>query len=193
VKRKHIVWGAVVAALVVTPAVVGLLVVGDDGGRTKGALVQEGGPTAYQLTMDGVTALGQAIDVKSFSWGGTSPTTIGSATGGAGVGKLAFDEFVIVKKIDEASPKLFQKMAAGTQSATAVLKLYKGAEKPTVYAIYTFKTVFVTKVNHSGNADAVPDEQVTMVFGSGTLQMADPNGKLAAGGWNQVTNVAALP
>ena len=121
--------------------------------------------------------------------------TIGSATGGAGSGKVKFNEFTITKKIDEVSPKLFKALAMGTPSPNGVLKLFRAGEGKTPYATYTLKTVILTKVDHSGSADAVPDEQVAMIAGSMTLEMVpqDESGKLGApekAGWDQVMNRA---
>ena len=38
-----------------------------------------------------------AFEIKDFSFGVENPTTIGSATGGAGAGKIKFNEFEIKK------------------------------------------------------------------------------------------------
>ena len=41
-----------------------------------------------------------AFEIKDFSFGVENPTTIGSATGGAGAGKIKFNEFTIKKTTD---------------------------------------------------------------------------------------------
>jgi|GEM_PF-5437782 len=51
---------------------------------------------------------GAAFEIKDFSFGVENPTTIGSATGGAGAGKIKFNEFTIKKTSDSASPTFFQ-------------------------------------------------------------------------------------
>jgi type VI secretion system secreted protein Hcp len=192
--RRKALWGLVIAALIVTPAVIGLIVVGGDSGRNQAALVAEGpGAAGYQLVLDGVTPAGQAIDVESYSWSVENPTTIGSATSGAGAGKAKFNEFTITKKIDEASPLLFKQMSTGTHSPTATLKLYKAAEsKGGAYVTYTFKTMFISKIDHSGGAPEQPQEQVTFVYGAVTLDAAGPTGKSAKFGWNQILNKAEV-
>ena len=45
-----------------------------------------------------------SFEIKDFSFGVENPTTIGSATGGAGAGKIKFNEFTIKKTTDSASP-----------------------------------------------------------------------------------------
>jgi type VI secretion system secreted protein Hcp len=49
----------------------------------------------------------RAFEIKDFSFGIENPTTIGSATGGAGAGKIKFNEFSITKTTDTASPNFF--------------------------------------------------------------------------------------
>ena len=49
----------------------------------------------------------RAFEIKDFSFGIENPTTIGSATGGAGAGKIKFNEFLITKTTDKASPNFF--------------------------------------------------------------------------------------
>jgi len=44
---------------------------------------------------------------------GAHPTTIGSATGGAGAGKVKFNEFTIHKTTDRASPTLYKNVSTG--------------------------------------------------------------------------------
>src|ERR1700740_1535883 len=51
---------------------------------------------------------GGHFEIKDFSFGVENPTTIGSATGGAGAGKVKFHEFVIKKVTDSASPVFFK-------------------------------------------------------------------------------------
>ena len=48
-----------------------------------------------------------AFGIQDFSFGIENPTTIGSATGGAGAGKIKFNEFTITKTSDAASPLFF--------------------------------------------------------------------------------------
>jgi hypothetical protein len=43
------------------------------------------------------------FEIRDFSFGVENPTTIGSATGGAGAGKIKFNEFTIKKTSDVAS------------------------------------------------------------------------------------------
>jgi type VI secretion system secreted protein Hcp len=198
--RKRIFWVAAALVLIALPAVIGLVALrGDDSSssdRRAGALVAAGGTaTAYQLQLTqavaGTTEIKEAIVVDSFSFGVESPTTIGSATTGAGVGKIKFNEFKISKTIDNASPVLFKQVAAGTHFKKAVLTVRNAGEKDP-YMTYTMETVFVTKIDHSGASPEVPSEQITFVYGKLVEQSAfkNPDGAVAkvTTGWNQILN-----
>jgi type VI secretion system secreted protein Hcp len=191
--RRKMLWGLLALAVIVTPAIIGLVVVRGDSGRNQAALVAAGGTVAYEMTMDGITPPGQAIDVKSFSWGVSNPISM-SATTGAGAGKAKYDEFVFTKKIDEMSPLLFKACASGTHSPTVVLKLYKVGAKGGPYMTYTLKTAFISSVKHTGTADEVPTEQVTLVFGTAIQEIVGESGKaVAPAGWDVIQNKAATP
>src|SRR5260221_10975191 len=52
-----------------------------------------------------------AFEIKDFSFGVENPTTIGSATSGAGAGKGKFNEFTI-KKVTDSSSAIFKQAGA---------------------------------------------------------------------------------
>lgn len=197
---RKILWIVAAVALIAIPAVIGLVALrGDDSAssaRRAGALVAPGGATAYQLQLTqalaGTPEIKEAIEVDSFSWGATNPTTIGSATGGAGAGKIKFNELTINKKVDRASPLFFKQMASGAHYKTAVLTLRKAGEKEP-YMTYTMDTVWVSKMNNDGGSPEVADEEITFVYGKVLVQSNDRNadGSLAPPvqmGWDQITN-----
>ena len=158
----------------------------------------QGMPAVKGESQDSVFSAQSACDVLSFEWGAENPTSIGSATGGAGAGKVKFDTLSITKRVDTASPALFQICASGGHFKTATLALRKAgsggdkAGKP--YLQYTFKTVFITKITNSGSGgDDLPTEVVEFAFGALEVSYAKQNkdGTLAAanlGNWNQITN-----
>src|SRR5690242_6531734 len=47
------------------------------------------------------------IEVYSFSWGLSNPTTIGVGGGGMSAGKVSISSFNFMKKMDKSSPPLF--------------------------------------------------------------------------------------
>jgi type VI secretion system secreted protein Hcp len=62
------------------------------------------------------------IEVSSFQFGTSRGTTIGSATGGAGAGKVSVQDIHITKTVDSTSPLLMQACASGKHFPTVVLE-----------------------------------------------------------------------
>ena len=111
--------------------------------------------------------------VTSFATGAAIPATIGSATGGAGAGKMQFSVVKVTKAVDALSPALFRAMAAG--SPINKVEIVRGA------ATYRFSSVFVTKVDVAG--DDTDTETIEMAYGameivSGTVRTC----------WSQLLN-----
>jgi type VI secretion system secreted protein Hcp len=195
--RKTILWVAAALVLIAIPAVIGLVTLGADdsssSARRAGALVAPGSTAAVQLQLTsnaGMAEIKDVIVVDSFSFGVENPTTIGSATGGAGAGKVQFNEFQIKKTTDNASPVFFKNLAAGAHYKKAVLTLRKPGGKP--YMTYTFETVFTTKIDWSGPGDEGPEESITFVYGKLVMQSdgtnADGKAATVTSGWNQIMN-----
>jgi type VI secretion system secreted protein Hcp len=146
-----------------------------------------------------------SFEIKDFSFDVENHTTIGSATGGAGAGKVKFNEFTIKKLVDKASPALFQYMASGSHFEKVILSCRKagggtGTGTGKAFLIYEFATVFITSIEHElegeeGNES--PEETIEFVYGALQIKYAvqDAKGQLGApvqGTWSQVTNKAAL-
>jgi type VI protein secretion system component Hcp len=109
-----------------------------------------------------------AFEIKDFSFGVENPTTIGSATGGAGAGKIKFNEFTIKTKMDQASPAFFRNCVAGAHYKSVTLEMRKAGGDPASagkpFLQFKFDTVFTTKVDWSGPGDEGPEESITFVF-----------------------------
>jgi type VI secretion system secreted protein Hcp len=139
------------------------------------------------------------IEVLSFSFGVSNPTTIGSHTGGAGAGKVSFSSFNFMKPVDRSSPVLLQTCASGAHFQSAVFVVRKAGGTQLEYLKYKFSTVFVESVQWSGThgPDDVPVESVSLVFGRAEVdyQPQGADGKAAGGaihgGWDQIRNIKA--
>ncbi len=135
--------------------------------RRTAALVNEGqaSGSSYQLVIDGLTPLGKAIDVESFSWGATNPGSA-VATSGTTTTKVNVQDLHFTKKSDAASPLLFKSVATAPAHKSATLKLYKtsGSGKPEVYMTYEMSNVLVTSHQQSGGGGGVPSEEVVLAF-----------------------------
>jgi type VI secretion system Hcp family effector len=173
--RKKLIWAAVVAALVVTPALIGVLALGGDDSRRSGALIQPG-TGGYELVLAGLNTGGQAIKVDSYSWGGSAAF---DAATGATSGRAKVTELQISKKVDSATPLLMKGLSLGTRYPTATLTLSKG-EKTQKYMEYKLTNVIISSVQHGGSADDVPNEQVAFAYSKleSMVEDRDSDGKV---------------
>src|SRR5262249_42124561 len=87
----------------------------DDMGQPKGETLD----ATYSKTDN------PSFEIKDFSFGVENPTTIGSSTGGAGAGKIKFNEFQIKKQTDKASPAFFKNCCAGAHYDAVVVEMRK--------------------------------------------------------------------
>lgn len=137
------------------------------------------------------------IEIESFSWGVSNPTTIGSATSGAGAGKAVPGDFVVVMPFSAASPQIFKKCVTGVHYQTADLSMRKagGSQRAGLeFLKYHFDTVFTTKVEWGGSSDEGPEESVTFVYGTLQVQYYPQKpdgtlGDLVASGWDFIRNI----
>jgi len=133
------------------------------------------------------------VELKFWSFGVDHKQTIGSATGGAGSGKAAFNALIVEKVVDKASPVLFQNCASGDHFKTGVLTLRKAGGTQLEYLKWNLDTVFVTNVDFSSNtADEVVTERVHLAKASVDYQAQGADGKPMGGpvhgGWDILTN-----
>jgi type VI secretion system secreted protein Hcp len=109
----------------------------------------------------------KAYEIFSFSWGASNPTSVGSAGGGMGAGKVSISSFNIMKKTDAASPGLFLACCNGEHIGAAHVVLRKAGKDPLEYITYDFTEVMVESIQWSGSAggDDTPTESVSFAFG----------------------------
>jgi type VI secretion system secreted protein Hcp len=134
------------------------------------------------------------IEIESFSWGVSNPTTIGSGTGGGGAGRAVPGDFAVVMPFTAASPLIFKKCVSGEQYSTVLLSLRKtGSQTSQDYLKYEFGTVFTTKIEWSSSDDG-PEEQVTFVYGTINVQYQPQRpdgtlGEVTQAAWDFTRNV----
>jgi len=139
-----------------------------------------------------------AFEIKDFSVSIENPSTIGSATSGAGAGKAKFNEFEITKTTDFASPTFFINCVAGIHYGKVFLALRKAGGDPTKsgteFLRYVFGTVFTTGIDWSGPGDEGPEEKIKFMFGALKIiynqQSKDgtTTGKQKIQTWSQINN-----
>ena len=138
------------------------------------------------------------MEILSFSWGASNPSTIGAGGGGGGGGKVSVSSFNVMKKSDAASPILFQACCKGDHFAKAAVTLNKAAGANALDFIkYEFEEVYVDSVQWSGSSggDDTPTESVSFSFGKVAITYTPQNkdgskGSPAVGAWD-LTAVSA--
>ncbi len=129
--------------------------------------------SAYQiLEIEGVdgesllTNFEGKIQVDSYSFGVSCPSSIGSNKGG-GVAKANFSDLSVSKSVDTSSGALFKACASSKHFDKATLHLLKGGgDDPVEYLKYELGDVMVTSyqvADGSGGSD-LPRESMSLAF-----------------------------
>ncbi|MCH8036259.1 MAG: type VI secretion system tube protein Hcp [Proteobacteria bacterium] len=144
----------------------------------------------------------KAFEILEFNFDVENTLNIGSASGGAGAGKVQFNEFVVKKRTDKSSSVLFLNCCSGGHFNDVYLLLRKaGVEKAKTggnYLKFQFKLVAVKKIGWSGSTgDDVCEEEVTFEYGAIKLQYwwQDSTGKLDGpkeAEWSRIKNKATF-
>ena len=122
------------------------------------------------------------IPLDAYTFSASKSANIGSASSGAGAGKVKFDELIVNADFSKNSLVLFQSLTAGLHFTQAVLAQNTADGQP--IASWTLNTVFVTSEKITGqNGDGEPTEEVHLAYNAET----EASGAASAT-WNQVTN-----
>jgi len=110
------------------------------------------------------------IEIYSFSWGASNPTTVSSGATGLSAGKVSVSSFNVMKKTETSSAPLFAACCAGQHYATATVEMSKAtgtSGQQQVFLKYDFTDVMVESVQWSGSSggDDTPTESVSFAFG----------------------------
>ncbi len=151
-------------------------------------------PTPVGETTQKNAGATKAFDLSSFTLDAQNSLAIGSATAGAGAGKVSFQGFSFTKPLDKYSAQLFQDLASGTRIASVEIIVRKpgndGMDDPIVQ--YLLKNVGLTNIHISGaSKDATETIQGAFQAISFVLYGQNSNGTTpvtSTGGWSQVTN-----
>ena len=124
------------------------------------------------LKLDGIDgeatdrAFEKWIEVSSFSFGVSNPTTLSSATGGAGAGKAQFQDFHFTSDLNKASPKIMLSCATGQHIKKAQLYCRKagGEQSSQVFLKYELQDCLVSSYQTGGSGGAMPTDQFSLNF-----------------------------
>jgi len=123
----------------------------------------------YFLKIDGIE--GESTDSKhkdeiqleSFSFGATNAAS-GASGGGAGAGKVQFQDFNFGSMVSKASPPIFQKAVTGFHIKFAILSARKAGERPIEFLKIRLEDVLVSSYQSGGGGGNVPTDQVSLNF-----------------------------
>jgi len=109
------------------------------------------------------------IEIYSFSWGASNPTTVSSGTSGLAGGKVSVSSFNCMKKTETSSAPLFAACCAGQHYETATVEMSKAtgtSGQQQVFLKYEFSDVMVESIQWSGSTggDDTPTESVSFAF-----------------------------
>lgn len=133
----------------------------------------EGGKVAIEgETADAKMKEKKAIQIYSFSWGMSNPTTV-SHGGGMSAAKVSLSGLNLMKRVDSASAALNTCCAGGHHIDKATLVLRKaGGDNALEYLKYTLEEVYVESIQISGSSggDDYPTEAVSLAFGKVSME-----------------------
>ncbi len=161
----------------------------------------EPGPGAVKIegeTQDEEMKKKKAFEIEEFEFGVENTLNIGSKSGGAGAGKVAFKEFSISKTTDNGSAGLFRTCCSGGHYNDVELILRRSGgdreKSGTAFLIYKFKLVAVKDITWSGSGgDDVPSESVIFEFGAIQIEYTKQKSDGSSDGtdtqkWSRVKN-----
>ena len=136
------------------------------------------------------------INVLSYSWGSSNPTTVTSGSG-TSAGKVSVDDLNVVKYMDKASPNLWLRCCSGEVIPTGVLTVQRAGADKTQALVFELEKIFVSSYSTSGDAGSgeLPVESATLSFNKITYKYTtqDRDGNPEAEvevGWNVEENQA---
>ena len=128
------------------------------------------------------------VEVLSFSFGASNPSTVGPGTGGIAAGRVSVSSFNIMKRTDKASPVLFQSCCKGKHIGEIIVTLRKasGDSGQAPFLKYTFTDCMVDSIQWSGSSggDDTPTESVSFAYSKVEIEyfMQDDKGALKTAG-----------
>jgi type VI secretion system secreted protein Hcp len=158
---------------------------------------ENGAPAVVGETADPTYSANSAFEPQSFSLGASNPSSVGSATGGSGTGKVSISDITIMKATDSASPNLFLACCNGGHYDQATIVLRKAGGQAgttgTVYLQYDFYEVFVDNIQWSGSSGGSDTPMESISFSFGAVQVTyTPQQSGGSGGSQIITAWSAV-
>lgn len=117
------------------------------------------------------------IEILSFSWGATNTASHGTG-GGGGAGKVVAGDFSIMKALDKATPKLFERMCEGSHLPEVNVSVGSASVKGEQVEFLKIKLtdVLISSYQTGGSGGALPVESLSFNFRGVDISTADRKG-----------------
>ena len=127
----------------------------------------------------------EEIELLSWSWGASNPTTIVGA--GMSAGKVSMSDLSFTKHVDKSSPKLLELLVTGKHVDDATLYCSKqtGGKTPDDFLTIKLKEVYVSSFSAGGSSgEDVGTESFSLTYGSINYdyKIQDKTGTLSSAG-----------
>ncbi|NUT35726.1 MAG: type VI secretion system tube protein Hcp [Hamadaea sp.] len=122
----------------------------------------------YLLRIDGIpgesAAVGYegAMEVMSYSWGVSQGAYLTCAPQQA---RRAYQPLLIRKRLDKASPLIFQQVAAGTHAPKASLHVRKAGTRGEAFLTYELEDVVISSYSTGAGPDLTPADSFALTYG----------------------------
>jgi type VI secretion system secreted protein Hcp len=168
-----------------------LCAIASNNGVTSGGSTVTGNPFDKVVTASS-GCVGRIAEIGELALDTKQTAAIGSATGGAGAGKITFNPVTFTVPMGTFANSLFQLEASGGHLKT-VLIAFRQRSAPGSFLTIRLNMVFVTSTELSYDGEALNGMKVALEYGGLQFlyRQTDPNGALGApnvSGWNRVTN-----
>lgn len=105
-----------------------------------------------------------SIQLFSFSFGGSNPSSLGTSAGDSRSGKPDLSDLNVMKAMDATSPFFFEKMCKCEPIPKVNLKYFKNIkDQNTLYIEYELTNVYVASQQWSGSSEN-PTESLSLAF-----------------------------
>lgn len=139
------------------------------------------------------------IEITSFDTGVTQRSSAtASSVGGGSSERADFNDFIITKELDKATPKLALACAAGTHINNIIVEICRAGDEKVKFMEYKMTNCIISNVSESGSdagsEGSFPKESVSIDYGKITWNYVQQNraGGGAAGnilsGWDLEKN-----
>ncbi|MEN6439749.1 MAG: type VI secretion system tube protein Hcp [Syntrophobacter sp.] len=137
------------------------------------------------------------IDVLAWSWGMSQSGSMHIATGG-GSGKVSVQDIALTKRVDKASPVIWQYCCSGKHFPRALLTVRKAGDSPVEYLKIKMEKVLITSMTTGGSGgDDMVMEHIGLNFASFEMKYIPQNPDGSAGAevttqWNIAANTPSV-